>query len=302
MKKFYYLSFIIGLSMPLITSCSAPEPENGKDINETIFSSSDDSENANPLADKRLTSFSSSSSSNFSESFYAYYHSSGQPDRANYQKQYQSNSIDSSFIYEMNMNYTWATQYPEGIKIFKTAQINDYETQLTYLDETIEISDMVFEDNLLMGFNYISSEETESPIHQISFSYVDNRLTLINIDGNEYSQKWDDNGDLVEINSPFYGSSRIQYTEVENTWGQWDPQLPLLGFFQSFGWFGNAPVHFPKMISTSAPVYGNYSGTSQAISLDYYLSWYGYVTQIKATAGSNSEKYLLDLNYNTLAN
>lgn len=309
MKKLFNLLSSIGAGMILVTSCSAPEPEGGLPIDETVFTESNGDEAQNPLENLRLSGYSSTSYSyNFNNSFSASYRTSGEPNNVQYYKQIYNNDIHATCEVNISFSYSGLTSYPVGMTIVRTENRSDNDNSI-YYQENIGITDMVFENGLLMGFNYESSLSTDDTtenetktFHEVSISYDNDRLTVFNIDGQEYVQTWNDAGDLEEINSPYYGYSRVTYSTVPNVYGQWDPELPLVGFMQSFGWFGKAPAHYPKIISTSAPVYGNYTGTNQEMAVDYYISWEGFFDKIKSSAGSNSEQFMIDLEYSRFTN
>ncbi len=125
---------------------------------------------------------------------------------------------------------------------------------------------------------------------EVTFSYNSSaQLTNINVNGTDYAQVWDANGDLVEINSPYFGTSTLKYGDVVNRWAQWDPTMPLMGVFQVFGWFGAAPVHFPTEITTSGSPFLSALGLDESraesaytLSLDYNISWEGRLSMVRA--------------------
>ncbi|MBD5418477.1 MAG: hypothetical protein HDR48_00340 [Bacteroides sp.] len=300
MKKIFYLPLLLSAFLPAMTSCSAPEPEGGLPIDDAVYVDEDDSQD--PLKSLVLTSYScdSYSYSRYFLQFQGEYSYAGYPTKSVLYRTevYPSDDVEqTTSLYRYNVAYTYnrenLSSFPESVKITKDLMASDWMTI-----EDIEMTDMTFDNGLLMAFNFTSDKDNAS--HQVSLSYDNERLITIMIDNLEYTQKWDSNGDLIEINSPHFGKSLLTYSSVKNRADQWDPELPLFGFMQTFGWFGKAPAHYPKSIKTAARVYGNVAEDVEDIALDYYISWDKYFNEVKANTGLSSSAFNMSLTYQSI--
>ncbi|MDE5901840.1 MAG: hypothetical protein K2H21_01345 [Muribaculaceae bacterium] len=298
MKRLLHLTFGMAALLTLGTACTAEDPANGLDIDQVIYDGDADSGNSgpttNPLDTKLLSGYSFNND--------------------NYQFEYSINGQPASAVKESYYNYWNTTRFdfgydtPDNVTSVSWAE-TVYNPGIEHVESSVtavSLDNLQFEDGLLKSLiysaqrtdnmesyydkngHYVSAttQTTTLPGYTVTFEYNGRNLVKINVGGTEYVQKWVD-GDLVEINSPYFGTSTIEYSDVENRFGQWDPTLPFMGFFQSFGWFGDAPLHFPNTITTSALNTGS-SRQTIACALDYYITYSGLIERVRwSTSLSN---------------
>lgn len=299
MKKFFYFSF--AMAFLTLASCSAPEPGNGLPIDQPIYEGDNQEEKPNPLPNYRLSAIFGDNYSGTTVNSSISYRVSDTPETITIQRVNESaeDYLRQTISRTLKFGYTLEGNLPESIAITSTKTIEGSEFS-NPLTSVINVTDMQFsEAGLLQSLNY--TEDGAELVHTVSLGYDDdNHLILITVDETEeFIQEWNADGDLTRISSPFYGESVLTYSTVENKYGQWDPELPLFGVLQQFGWIGKAPAHFPGTINTAAPVYGNPGGTSPKLyALDYYVSlnYYGLFNKVKASSGLE-DSFTLELNF-----
>lgn len=303
MKKSIYLPLGIAVLVLLGTGCTAEDPANGLDINQTIFADGDGSSSGsteNPMTRYKISSY------NFGSASYNFdYTTSGSPigcevaDRDNY-----------SYAAVYDFDYIAGSDYPSSVswEYGKIYRVN-WEEYTIYTEEKIE--NLQFEGGLLKSLIYsgikitykdsdgtVEDKET-LPGHNVQFEYDDaDHLVKILVDDTPYTMTWDAAGNLTEINSPYFGSSKIEYTDITNRYGQWDPTLPMMGFFQTYGWFGTAPAHFPSKIQTASSLFDENSGSGSRsragtvawYDLDYSLNYEGLIDNVKWSQSLNNYK------------
>lgn len=309
MKKKFYLPLGMAALALLGTGCTAEDPANGLDIDQTIFADGDGSSSGsteNPLTQYRINAY------QFGLNGYGFdYSTSGAPIRCVIQAY-------SDYTYEaiFNFDYIGDSNYPSSVSWTsgKRYRVN-WEDYTTYTEEKIE--NLQFEGGLLKSLIYSGvkttckdSDETVEdqetlPGHNVRFEYDDaDHLVKILVDDTPYTMTWDAAGNLTEVNSPYFGTSKIEYTDVANRYGQWDPTLPVMGFFQTYGWFGTAPAHFPSKIQTASSLFDENSGSGSRsragtvawYNLDYRINYEGLIETVKWSQSLNNYKNV-DINY-----
>lgn len=293
MKRILHLTFGMAALMTLGTACTAEDPSNGLDIDQTIYEGNGNSDNptVNPLDLKVMSGY------GYNNGFCDIsFDVSGNPFEAEVSRYYQS-------ISRFQFKYL-ADNVVSSVKWIQYYESNRRSENIENIEIHNSMDNLSFEDGLLRSLIYSGEEkityssyydnntgeyvdsrvETKAlPGHNVEFDYDGRKLVKITVDGAEYVQKWS-NGDLVEINSPFYGVSTLEYSSVENRYGQWDPTMPLMGFFQTLGWFGDAPAHFPNSINTSAfKDDDGLSGTARSYGLDYYINYEGLIEMVRVS-------------------
>lgn len=280
MKKFIYIPATAMAALALITGgCTASDPDNGLEIDQVITDEDNDDSDSNtptenPKDTYHLTSYRQASK----EYRIAYEPVSWLPLSVSV---YDSDNSNKEFT------FTHENQTVTEIIWNSTEYAYEEMENLTLVKEG-KLSNLQFEDGLLKGCSYSETVTTYNSINDITdikteaytiaFYYdPEKHLTRIIANNQVFDQTWDDNGDLITINSPKYGKSNIQYSTVENRWLQWEPTLPFMGFFQTFGWFGTAPKHFPSSIAMTEGTLLDTEYTSAA--LDYYIDYNGTITQ-----------------------
>lgn len=292
MKKIFYVSALAVALTVVTTGCSAPEPDNGLDINEPMVTDpSGSNEQDNPFTSRYLSSI-----SGYNQSYDLNVENvvgSKLPGRVSVVKYYNGyNRVEETFSINYGENFT---DYPVEITI-STVENSEY-TSTTMVSK---VYDIVFEDGLLKNCKYsVESIDGNTPgellgvERNISFAYNEaGRLKVIEVDEETFEQVWDEQGDLIKINSPFYGETALEYTGIRNLYGQWDPQLPFMGPLQIFGWFGKTSAHFPRVIKTKARVYGNdVNDSAETILLNYFIASTGVIDSMKAQSNTLLSEY-----------
>ncbi|MDE7342704.1 MAG: hypothetical protein K2N19_01640 [Muribaculaceae bacterium] len=300
MKKKFYLPLGLAALALLGTGCTAEDPANGLDINQTIYVDHNGGSTENPLTRYRISSY------DFNGGQYRFdYRPSGAP--VEVAKGGNTNTI-FRIEYAANMDYPSAVEWSTETYVYEDEV---YRTVANHKIENLEfegglLKSLIYSGNIV-SYEYKGEviEGVPYPSHDVKFEYDGaGHLVKILVDDKAYEQKWDAAGDLTEINSPWFGTSMLEYSEVGNRYGQWDPTLPFMGFFQAFGWFGTAPVHFPKTISTKAlsddpDASSGSRAAAEVFTLDYYLDYNGLMEQV-AWARSTNNGMSVYINYISL--
>lgn len=301
MKKKFYLPLGMAALALLGTGCTAEDPANGLDIDQTIFADGDGGSSGtteNPLNRHRIRSYNLGYNS-----FELDYTTSGSPLRCK-----QSRWNNSNFEAKYDFEYAMGAEYPTAVAWESIEYPIWFNQEECYVVENHKIENLEFEGGLLKSLIYSGKRVISQyydgyggevmhdeilPAHNVKFEYDGAKhLVKIVVDNVAYDMTWNAAGDLVEVNSPYYGSSTIEYTNVVNRNGQWDPTLPVMGFFQTFGWFGVAPTHFPSKIQTNVLLNINGSdGRSETASwygLDYRVDYQGLIETVKWSVSLNN--------------
>lgn len=300
MKKSIYLPLGMAVLALLGTGCTAEDPANGLDIDQTIFADGDGSSSGsteNPLKRYRISWY---EYQNIGYNFD--YTTSGAPISCEWSN-YNSYGSDANYSFE----YGYSSEYPSAVAWATSTRIeNTYQDCIINTKQKIE--NLQFEGGLLKSLSYWGEKVTENrydgtvkteslPGGDVRFEYDEaDHLVKIIVDDNIYDMVWDAVGNLTEVNSPYFGTSTIEYTDITNRYGQWDPTLPVMGFFQTFGWFGKAPSHFPSKIMTSASLFegigGDYVRGSEDrwYDLDYRINYEGLIETVKWSESLNNYK------------
>lgn len=305
MKRLLHLTFGMAALLTLGTACTAEDPANGLDIDQVIYAGdynpSDPGGSNNPLNHYIMSEYSFND-----RSCGISFNVNGDPIEA-------STSFRDSYYNDRTSQFRFEYLTDDVVSSVKWSDITDmyYDEQIEKIEIRHRMDNLSFEDGLLKSLIYSGEKKTyyrqywDSNIsdyvdarvetetlagHDVKFDYDGRNLVKITVDGAEYVQKWS-NGDLVEINSPYYGVSTLEYGTVENRYRQWDPTMPLMGFFQTLGWFGDAPLHFPKSIRTSAlDVNNGNRATVSNCGLDYYINYDGLIETVRWSVTLNDYK------------
>ncbi|MDE5956892.1 MAG: hypothetical protein K2G78_01105 [Muribaculaceae bacterium] len=301
MKKKFYLPLGLAALALLGTGCTAEDPANGLDINQTIFADGEGGSSGsteNPLTRYRISSY-----------YFGYnrfefdYTTSGIPVKC-MQNRWSESNLDFEAKYDFE--YGNGADYPTAVAWESTECPIWFNQERCGVIANHKIENLEFEGGLLKSLIYsgkqvivkvnggeVVSDNMPLPAHNVKFEYDGAKhLVKIVVDSDVYDMKWNAAGDLVEVNSPYYGPSTIEYTNVENRYGQWDPTLPVMGFFQTYGWFGVAPTHFPSKIKTCVLLNTNGSGgraeTASWYDLDYSIDYHGLIETVKWSESLNN--------------
>lgn len=308
MKKSIYLPLGMAVLALLGTGCTAEDPANGLDIDQAIYEGDEGSSGStvNPLTQYRISLY------DFNNTQYKFeYRSSGTPvqvSKSGYNNSYGQQDTIFRIEYAANMDYPSAVEWSTETYVYKEEV---YRTVANHKIENLEFEGGLLK-SLIYSGNIVSYEYNDEviegvpyPSHDVKFEYDGaGHLVKILVDDTVYEQKWDAAGDLTEINSPWFGTSTLEYTNVVNRYGQWDPTLPFMGFFQIFGWFGTAPTHFPKTISTTAlsgdadTSSGN-RAAAEVYTLNYEINYQGLMEQV-VWERSMSDRMSAYINYISL--
>lgn len=301
MKKKFYLPLGMAALALLGTGCTAEDPANGLDINQTIYADGDGGSSGsteNPMTRYRISSY------NFGPNRFEFdYTTSGIPVKC-----VQGRWTGSNFEAKYDFEYGMGAEYPTAVAWESNEYPVWFQQEECVMVENHKIENLEFEGGLLKSLIYsgkrviskyyggyideVVSDET-LPAHNVKFEYDEAKhLVKIVVDNDAYDMIWNAAGDLVEVNSPYYGPSTIEYTNVENRYGQWDPTLPVMGFFQTYGWFGVAPTHFPSKIQTYVLLNTDRSGsraeTASWYDLDYRIDYQGLIETVKWSESLNN--------------
>lgn len=302
MKKRFYMPLALAAIAVMAGGCTASDPDNPKDISEAITDGGDDDGNGNgsttknPLEDVILTGYSSNGSCSFN------YDAFEQLVEANldfYRSDRPNKVVNVKFGYGTGMSLPIAMTWEYNDYLMN--QTVEYRHVFSSLDEITFDADKCFVSakyaTEYVDYDYsgngLNKPEAVRTYADVKCEYdSDKHLVKITVGDKSYEQKWE-NGDLIEINSPYYGKSTIMYGEIVNRYGQWDPTLPFMGFLQAFGWFGKAPEHFPVGINTCFnPALAESGETPSNYGLDYCLDYRGVITQSKWIFGVGNEMYV----------
>ncbi len=280
----------------LAGGCTASDPDNALDINQAITDNNDnddDSDAKDPTGEYHLTSY-RIGNCGYSLSY----------DPISWLPISATAQSEDSYGNPTTTNYTFTVIDNQVTEVRWNTKEEIYQEDYHYNTSETVLSDLQFEDGLLKGCSYTSTAikydhsgavlSQDNTSYTVAFTYdSEKHLTRIVANNQVFDQTWNENGDLISINSPMYGKSTVNYTTVENRWLQWEPTLPFMGFFQTFGWFGKAPKHFPSSISKSD---GSLLPDQdfKSASLDYYIDYDGTIQQARWTYTS---AFYYDVNF-----
>lgn len=97
----------------------------------------------------------------------------------------------------------------------------------------------------IRGYNEIELKEQDFYTQKLEYDAQGHCTYTADSDGDWSRINWK-NGLLTDIRHDDGDYLTIEYCDVENPVGQWDPLLPCFGPIQIAGWFGKAPERFVK--------------------------------------------------------